>query len=60
MGLHSFRHTCATALADAGATEQEIKAVLGHTRMSGETVRYVKPPKPSALLRVVELLDFGT
>ena len=60
VGLHNFRHTFATALADAGAQEQEIKTLLGHIRMSGETARYVKPPRPASLLRVVQLLDFGT
>lgn len=46
--LHSVRHTAATELGEAGATETEIKSITGH-KSSASVSRYVKQTKKVAI-----------
>jgi integrase len=54
--LHSLRHTAATELGDAGATEAQIMAVTGH-KSSASVQRYVK--KTTAAARAAQQLRRG-
>lgn len=58
--FHSFRHTVATVLTEAGATELSVAHLLGHvtaTTMTGR--RYVKKSDLRSRVRLLSTLDFS-
>ncbi len=56
--FHSFRHTVADTLKQAGVVEGVISEILGHANQSITTGRYGKRFKPVVLLDALELLDY--
>lgn len=56
--FHSFRHTVADELKQAGVSESLIAALLGHTSGGITHNRYGKDYAPGLLLPVVDLLSF--
>lgn len=57
--FHSFRHTVADTLKQAGVQESVISEILGHTHKSITTGRYGKRYQPSVLLEAIVKLDYG-
>lgn len=58
--FHSFRHTVATVLTEAGATELSVAHLLGHvtaTTMTGK--RYVKKSDLTTRVKLLSTLDFS-
>ncbi len=48
---HKLRHTSATAMADAGMSESELRALFGWTRDSGMVERYTRSTTALRALR---------
>jgi integrase len=57
--FHSFRHTVANTLKQAGVQESTIAELIGHENESITTGRYGKLLKPGPLLDAIEKLDYG-
>ena len=49
--LHGLRHTCAVSLVEAGCTEEETQAILGHAAGSPTTKRYTRRARQETLAR---------
>lgn len=56
--FHSFRHTVADTLKQAGVEEAHLNAIMGHTGGSMSIVRYGKDYKPDVLLPIISKLNF--
>jgi integrase len=56
--FHSFRHTVANTLKQAGVAESVIAEILGHANHSITTGRYGKRYRPSVLLDALMKLDY--
>lgn len=56
--FHSFRHTVANTLKQAGVAESVIAEILGHANSSITTGRYGKRYRPSVLLEALMKLDY--
>ncbi|HJW28703.1 MAG TPA: site-specific integrase [Saprospiraceae bacterium] len=57
--FHSFRHTVADTLKQAGVQEVVISEIMGHANDSMTTGRYGKRYQPKVLLEALALLDYG-
>lgn len=58
--FHSFRHTVANALKQAGVPRDQAAEILGHDRGKDVTYgRYGKPAEASRQLEVIRRLDYG-
>lgn len=49
--LHGLRHTCAVSLVEAGCSEEETQAILGHAAGSPTTKRYTRRARQETLAR---------
>lgn len=58
--FHSFRHTVADCLKQAGVQEVIIEEILGHTHKSISTGRYGKRYQPKVLLDALMLVNYKT
>lgn len=56
--FHSFRHTVADTLKQAGVEGAVIAEILGHANQSITTGRYGKRYRPQVLLEALELLEY--
>jgi len=56
--FHSFRHTVANTLKQAGVSESVIAEILGHANHSITTGRYGKRYRPAVLLDALMKLDY--
>lgn len=56
--FHSFRHTVADTLKQAGIEEAQINAIMGHTGSSMSIERYGKAYKPDVLLPAILKINF--
>jgi integrase len=56
--FHSFRHTVANTLKQAGVAEGVIAEILGHANHSITTGRYGKRYRPAVLLEALTRLDY--
>jgi integrase len=57
--FHSFRHSLADRLKQAGVQEALIAEILGHSHDSVTMTRYGKRYEPKVLLEALEKLDYG-
>jgi len=58
--FHSFRHTLANTLKQAGVQEIVIAEILGHANESETSGRYGKKYEPKVLLEALLKLDYGS
>lgn len=56
--FHSFRHTFANALKQAGVSQEIAESLLGHKAMSTSYGRYGKAYKPEILKGAIDQLEF--